>query len=487
MSVVRNTGHNLVAALVPTLIALVTLPLMIRAVGEARYGVIALVTALVGYFGLFDFGLSAASAQRIASTAPDDLDGRRRIFWTAAGVNLAMGSVGALLLAPAALLFFGMASTIDAALMAEIRQSLPWIALALPVMLLGSVLRGTLQGAGRFAELNVISVVTGPAGQILPLLVAWYVSPRLSPVLAALYAVRAVNLVWQALVVARHVTHGWTPAFDRARVHDLLSFGGWVTLSALVDPLLTSVDRFLIGARLGMSAVSWYTVPLQLAQRSLILPGALVEAMLPRIAGGTEAEAALVSQRGMRAVVAIMTPPFLAGIAFVHPFLALWISPEFAAQAALPAQFMLMGCWCNAIGYCCFQHLRARGRPRLIAVAHLIEIPPYLAVLLLAMGQFGLPGAAAAFAFRVLADDVLLAWLGGLGRELARLLAMAAPALVLAMVLGGRIASLSDLLTLPALLAALLVLAAAGAGLAWLWSERNTLRNAFGKSAEEAE
>lgn len=482
MSVVRNTGHNLIAALVPTLIALVTLPLMIRAVGEARYGVIALVTTLIGYFGVFDFGLSAATAQRIAAADPADIESRRRIFWTAAAVNLAMGITGALLIVPAALLFFGV-SKIDPALMEEIRASLPFIALALPVMLLGSVLRGALQGAGRFAELNLISVVVGPASQILPLFVAWYLSPRLPPVLAALYAVRAVSLAWNAVVVSRCVTSGWTPAFDRSRVKDLLSFGGWVTLSALVDPLLNATDRFLIGARLGMSAVSWYTVPYQLAQRSLILPGALVEAMLPRVAGGTEEEARAVSKRAMRAVVAIMTPPFLGGIAFVHPFLSLWISPEFAEKAALPARFMLLGCWSNGIAYCCFQHLRGRGKPRLIAMAHLIEIPPYLAVLLTAMAQFGLPGAAAAFAFRVFFDNVLLAWLGGLGSELARLMVTTIPALAIAMWLGGMIASPADLLTLPSLLALLLSALAAGAALLWMWGERETLRNALGRRA----
>lgn len=482
MSVIRNTGHNLIAALVPTVVALVTLPLMIAAVGEARYGVIALVTALVGYFGVFDFGLSAATAQRIAAAGHDDLASRRAIFWTAAGVNLGMGLLAAILVAPAALWFFDQAHLLDPALMAEIRQSLPFIALALPVMLLGGVLRGALQGAGEFAALNRIAVVTGPLGQILPLLVAMYLSPRLPAVLAMLYAVRLVSLGWQAAIVALRVTQGWTPHFERDRVKDLLSFGGWVTVSALVDPLLTTIDRFLIGARLGMHVVSWYTVPQQLAQRSLIVPGALVEAMLPRVASGSEAEALAVSRRGLRAIVAIMTPPFLAGIAFVHPFLALWISPEFAANSALPAQFMLLGCWLNGLGYGCFQHLRARGRPRLIAIAHLIEIPPYLAVLLFAMSHFGLAGAAAAFAFRVLFDDLLLAGLGGLGRELVRLLALALPLLGLALWLGQRVQALPDLLTIPALVAVLLVLVAGCASLLWLWGERTTLRNAFGKA-----
>lgn len=479
MSVVRNTGYNFAAMLVPTLVALVTLPLYIHTMGEERYGVIALVTALIGYFGLFDFGLSAASAQRIAAADPDDIAARRSIFWTAAGINLALGLLGALLLAPIAWVFFGSAEGTSAELRAEINGSIVWIALALPIMLLSGVLRGALQGAGRFAEMNLINVVMGPATQIIPLLVAIYVSPSLIWVLPTLYFVRLLALAMQAIVVAKRVIHGWTPCFDRSRVRDLLSFGGWVTLSAVVDPLLTTIDRFVIGSFLGMKSVSHYTVPYQLAQRSLIVPSALLDAMLPRLAGANEAEALGVSKRGMRAVVALMTPPMIAGIAFIHSFLSLWISRDFADSAALPAQFMLAGCWFNAIGFCCFQHLRARGRPRLIAIAHLIEIPPYLLCLWAGMYFYGLAGAAAAFAVRVAFDDALLAWFGGLWAEFVKLIAIAAPALALAFWVGAGVAGSTTLFSPSVIAAALLILASSLAALAWLYGQRETLRAAF--------
>lgn len=97
------------------------------------------------------------------------------------------------------------------------------------------------------------------------------------------------------------------------------------------------------------------------------------------------------------------------------------------------------------------------------------------------MSHYGLAGAAAAFALRVLADDVLLAGLGGLGRELIKLLTLALPLLALALWLGTQVQALADLATLPALGAMLLVLAAMLASMLWLWSERDTLRNALGK------
>jgi O-antigen/teichoic acid export membrane protein len=476
MSIIRNSGYNLAAALVPTAVSLLAVPLYIHTIGEARYGMLAIIGSLIGYFGVFDFGLSAATAQRIAASDPADLPARRSIFWTAAGVNLGMGLIAAVLLIPAAWAFFGTTRASTPELQAEMVGSIGWMALAMPFMLMSSVLRGALQGAGRFAELNLINVVMGPASQLVPLAVAMFISPKLGWVLPALYAVRLAALCCQAWVIARRITHGWTPTFDRRRVRDLLSFGGWVTVSTLVDPFLNMIDRLLIASSLGMRAVSHYAVPYQLAQRSLIFPGALLDAMLPRIAGATRAEAQALSLRGMRAVTTLMTPLIVAGTVFVHPFLSLWISPDFANAAAFPAQLMLVGCWFNAIGICCFIHLQAIDKPRLIATSHLIEVFPYLACLWAGLHWFGLPGAAAAYALRVAADDVLLAWFGGLQAELGRRIAVGAPALAMAVWLGWQMDSLT---TWRAAAGAVLVLAVSAGSLRWVYGERQALRTAL--------
>ena len=134
MSVVRNTAYNIVSALVPTVVSLLTVPAYIHAVGEERYGVLALIAMVLGYFGVFDFGLSTATAHRIAASPADDLEKRQRIFWTAAATNLGLGLIGALVIFPVALLFVDHGMKAPPALMGEIRQSVVWLVLALPIM-----------------------------------------------------------------------------------------------------------------------------------------------------------------------------------------------------------------------------------------------------------------------------------------------------------------------------------------------------------------
>ena len=56
----RNFVINLLAPLARIAVALVTIPIYVRHVGDARYGVISIMWVLLGYFGFLDLGLSRA-------------------------------------------------------------------------------------------------------------------------------------------------------------------------------------------------------------------------------------------------------------------------------------------------------------------------------------------------------------------------------------------------------------------------------------------
>lgn len=400
--------------LVPTAVSLVILPVYLGAIGEARYGILAIAWLLLGYFGLFDLGLGRAAAQRIATLQGADDLARARTFWTAAALNLGFGLIGGLIVWPVAAWYFRAAMVVDDALRAEMLGAVFWLALALPMATVLSVLNGALQGRSKFLALNVVSLLGTLLFQLAPLGVALGWGADLRLILPAVLAARAVTLVILLGLCLRHVSGWHIVAPERAAARALLGFGGWVTVSSMVGPLMVTFDRFVIGALLNAQAVTHYTVPFQLAQRSTVLAGALSGALFPRLATAGRAEEARLGLAAIRGLAAVVTPPMLAAILLAEPFLRWWLSPGIAVHSAPVAHVLLLGFWINGLALVPYTLLHASGRPGVVARLHLLEVVPYLGVLYLSVTYLGLVGAAVAFSLRTAVDFLLLARKAGL-------------------------------------------------------------------------
>jgi O-antigen/teichoic acid export membrane protein len=422
MSIRRNTIYNLLGSIVPLAVSLVTIPIYLGLIGETRYGVLAIAWLLLGYFGLFDLGLGRATAQRIAVLRDGTSGERAQTFWTALTLNVGLGVVGGLLIWPCAAYFFGNVFKIEDALRPEMQAAVPWLILALPMATLSGMLSGALQGRERFLELNLISVSGTLLFQLLPLATAMLWGSNMGALLPAALFARLLTLLLLFELCRRHVFHGHAATFIRAQAGELLRFGGWVTVTAFVGPMMVILDRFIIGALSGAKAVTYYTVPFQLGERSTIISGALTTALFPRFATAKLAEEQGLAQEGLRTLVVVMTPLVAAGILLMEPFLAWWISPEFAERSALVGQIILLGFWANSFARIPYAQLQARGRPDLVAKCHLGELLPYFGLLYLGLTTIGLAGAALAFSLRVLLDLTLLAGFAGILRLLLPML-----------------------------------------------------------------
>lgn len=439
MSVRRNTTYNLAGALIPLVVSFVAIPIYLGLIGAERYGVLALAWLLLGYFSIFDLGLSKATAQRIASRPDASDEARAATFWSALLVNALAGLAGAVVLYVIADFVFGHWFKVTPALRGEVIEAVPYLALALPVSTITGVLTGALIGRQRFLAINVISTGATAASQIAPILVAWLIGPHLVGLVGTALAARLLSVVILWFQCKRHVIAGQISRVSRAEILALLGFGGWVTVSAFVSPMMVILDRFIIGGVLGAVAVTLYTVPWQLAQRLTILPSALQGALYPRQAAATPEEQVRLTLSGMKAVAAVTTPLVIGGIFCMQPLLTLWLGNDFRSDAARVGEISLLGFWGLGMAFIPFAQVEARGHARTAALVHLIEAPVYLGILFMLLNLWGLAGAACAFAIRCLCDAAIFTRLS-LRRE-----AEWAMPLALAAVLCGCIAATSNL------------------------------------------
>ena len=420
MSIRRNTLYNLFGHIVSLIVLVVTAPLYLDLIGDDRYGVLNIIWLLLGYFGFFDLGIGRAVAHYIAKMDTSQTPSHKQILWTALLVSLPMSIVGAVVLYHVLGYILGTWIEMSEMLQSEGQAALLWVALSLvPVVLIGGI-SGSLTGLQRFLEINVLTVLDRTLLQVLPLTVAFMYSPALEQLTLAVFIARIVSLIaWTSAswwCIPLLPLSSWNFGFaDR-----LWRYGGWVTVSGLVGPILSGAERIIIGALTGAAAVTYYAVPFSLVSPFALLAGSLSLALFPRFSSMTHDQGRLLERRSADAVMLVATPLIVAMTFIIQPFLALWISPSFAARADGVGQILLVGFWANSLAKLCYVRLQGNGFPKTVAAIHLSEVLPYLACLYFLVEQFGIIGAAMAWMIRSVIDAVLLGWKSGLLVDIRR-------------------------------------------------------------------
>ncbi|HYJ83773.1 MAG TPA: oligosaccharide flippase family protein [Allosphingosinicella sp.] len=407
MSVSRHTTYNLLGALLPLGIALATVPLYLRVIGPERYGLLSICWLLLGYFGLFDFGISRAVSQRLASLRDQSAEARSETFWTGLALTLALAAIAVPLIFPLAGFALSFMDVPNGPLHGELGKAVPWLAAVVPFSLIGALLNGVLAGRERFGQLNLIEGVANLLVSIVPLSLAWAFGPQLWILLAGSLAAKLVSLSALGAVCVRAVPIG-RPRFRRDLVGQLAGYGGWVSVSSLLGPLLALWDRFVIGAMLGPKAISIYVIPFSVTYRLLMAPSALTNALFPRFAVASKADLERLCATALTAVSVVMTPLVLVSILCAGPFFMLWLGREIGGPAAGIAYIFLPGIWANGLGLVALSILQGQGKPKYVALAHLFQTLPYAAMLYLGLTYLGLIGAALAWSLRVVADALIL-------------------------------------------------------------------------------
>ena len=408
MTLGRNFIYNLIGYLLPTLLAIATVPAYLHAIGAERYGVLAIAWLILGYFGLFDLGLGRATTQRIAALRDATPHERAVALDTALATNVAIGVIGAAILWPVAWYMFAHSMDMSPVLRAEAVAAAPLLGLAVPVGTTMGVLSGALSGREQFLNVNRISVTSTALFQLIPLGVALFVAPNLPLVLTASILARVIGLVmlWRACRREFGVVSG--RLWDRGQLKGLLAYGGWVTLTALFGPLLVFADRFMIGALIGAVAVTVYVVPMEATRRLAGIANSMANTLFPRLAVASGEEALRLSALAVGTLYALLTAPVAGALFVMDPLMRLWVGDAIGSQAAPLARIFLIGYWFNTFANIPFARLQADGRPDVVSKFLLIETPFYFGGMWFGLHQAGLWGGAVVFAIRTVVDGSLM-------------------------------------------------------------------------------
>ena len=393
------------------LIGMAAIPYIYKHIGIERVGILTIIWALIGYFSIFDFGLGRAITQRIAGLPPDSAEQYKKniattgVFFTVL-IGIAGGVVGF-----AAIELVGVSWVNSAPSLAdEIRASFLLACLAIPATTATTGLRGILEGEEKFKVINLLKLILGLSNFLGPIAVIALYGAHLDYIVGSLVISRYI-IFYIHYINIKHLLNT-AGKVSRDEASQLFRFGGWMTLSNLISPLMVVADRFLLANVLGAAIVAYYTIPADFMIRLLILPAAITTSLFPvfskELSRKNYTNIEVLYKKSMR-LIALMMGFIVICIFFGGKFgLDIWLGSEFAEKSSSVATVLSIGILFNSLAQIPHAYIQASGDARSTALIHAFESVLYLPTLYLLMQLHGVLGAALAWMMRALLDLILL-------------------------------------------------------------------------------
>jgi O-antigen/teichoic acid export membrane protein len=412
LGIFKNTLYNLAGNAIPLIVAVFTIPILVRGYGNEKFGILSLAWVLIGYFSLADLGLSRALtkfvAERLGQNRKNEIP---ELIWTALSLMTALGLIAAVLLALLTPILVTSILKIEATNTQEVINSFYVLSIGIPFTITAAGVRGILEAFKRFDLTNYVRSTLGIFNFLGPALVLPF-SKSLVSVVAILVMSRAICLFAYGLLVLKVLPEMKKRiALQKDQVIPLVRYGGWITVSNLISPIMTNFDRFFLGGMVSVSALAYYSAPWEIVARLLVIPSSLAAVLFPLFSERQGKDGAISHSLYYRSLIYVllsMLPICLILGVFSKVVLHIWIGQEYATNSFRIMQVMALAVLINGLAMIPYALIQGVGRPDITAKFHIFEFVLYIPLLWLLIKEWGILGAAVAWLARVAIDLFLL-------------------------------------------------------------------------------
>ena len=331
----RNSLWNLCGLALPAVVALATVPLLISGLGLEGFGIVALIGSVIGYFGVLDINLSAGSIKYLAQYHAQHEEERfAETFWFGWIFYGVLGITGAVILYFSAEFLSNYFFKISPALHAETALAFQIAALGFMISQAQNYLMVVPQALQRYDTSAKAEAFFGVITNILSAVVA-LTDGGIVGVIAVRVMLATTHTAWLIWVIHK-LGVSLKPCWPRREIRKLMTgFSAYAYLSRLAVMMHTHGDKLIIGTLAGPVALSFYTVPAQLASRILGLTYRLSSVIFPRVsalaATGQQSQLRLLYLDTTR-LLTYLNLMVLGVIALTgEEFLRRWVGEEFVA------------------------------------------------------------------------------------------------------------------------------------------------------------
>lgn len=405
----RDTILNMLGSILPLLVGLITIPYLLNNLGKESFGILTIMWAIVGYFGLFDLGVGRALVYQVSvrslNNCKKDID---IALQSGLVLTLLTGTFGAILiaflLAPNAHSLFSIVQSSEI----EVFYSFIWIAFATIPTTISSGLRGAAEGLKYFGKSSSNRAIVGSSLFLFPALSILIIENiSIVHIGASIFIARVIGSMHIFLCLINFFKTLHKISYEL--MVTLIKYGGWASASGVIGPIMIYGDRFILASIIGVANIAAYSIAQEINTKALVIPSAFSNAILPRLARSFDSEELKKKYMGGLKTIFKMMFPISFVIFITSPYmLSIWIGPEIADEISLIMQILVIGLFIGSFGQISLAGLYSISKPKIVAAVHFFELLFYLIFLYYLSKYYGLFGAALCWTIRVIIDSAVL-------------------------------------------------------------------------------
>jgi len=394
------------------LISFFATPFILHKLDVNLYGIYMLVGAAMGYLGFLQLGLGPASVKYIAEYLAKKQELKiRSAFWSCIIIYVILGFCAVLTVFCSAnfviVRFFKISPFFSATAVLALKLG----ALEFLVTMISAVVSGIMRSLNRFDILNRIdvSLYALQIGLSVIVLLAGFSLPAL---IAVNICVKGIGIFVYWSFACRYLPFLRKPYWETNSLRELLKFGGFITVSQVLSPILNNVEKIFLSSLRSVASLAYYSVPASLIARASVIPYSFSSVLFPIFsyswAEGNKRLNQELHYRSSLYIIHIYAFFMVFFLVFGESFLTFWVGRDFAVKSAgILAVIAVSGLFSTA-AYPSLAVLQGMGRPAIPAVLSLAEVIIYVPCSYFLINKFGTLGAAYVWLGRVFVDMFFL-------------------------------------------------------------------------------
>lgn len=412
---IKNISWNLIGFVVPILVAIILIPLLIKHIGMERFGVLTLIFALIGFMNIFDFGLTRSITNCVVKYKDNEvlLLTSIKTGWFIIVMIISVVAIMIVLFNQKITAFvFNLSNPV---LVHEVSRSLLMVAFSLPFVISQATFVGVLEAFSCFKKISLGKIPFSILMYLVPAVISCY-SNSLFYITVSLCIIRIIMSALFFIMMGDELKRVTSKKLSDVNIEkniaiELFKFGGWVSISNIIAPVMLYMDRFFVASIVGASLVAYYTTPYEVVSKISIVAISVSGVLFPLLASKIKTDARLADKYFKKSLIGIflaLLAPVMIGIFFAENILTLWISKSFADSASIIFSMFLVGFLIHGLIQPAFTWIQASGKPYITALAHVFDLSLYVFYFPILTKHYGLFGAVTAWVIRVTLSLVVL-------------------------------------------------------------------------------